>query len=506
LYRSIFKLLHALTRQNALTPLLNKIPGVYSSVQELVSSVYELLQDCSDDEQEVSSDDQENTHDGPKLVISSPYELAAKERESTYSLVEETLVSRSAKPGYVEIPKEVNLQLLVKATVVAVNSAIERTNAISDGANKDDKNSDETCVEGSVLGAKLDPEIQFEEDVNRFYEATMHVEQFKNQTLYEQDGNLHHHYRTQIEEDINGKVSKTRARRLNRELKALKKSLPLHFSSSIFLRVDPKRPFVLQALVTGPVRTPYESGCFLFDIYIPTGFPNEPPKVNLMTTGNGTVRFNPNLYNNGKVCLSLLGTWRGGASGSEQWQKTSSIYQVLVSIQSLILGSEYPYFNEPGVEAQWGTEQGELQKRIHSNGGYERLRVATTQHAILGMLLSPPAGFEQVIEKHFLVKRHVILNTLQQWLHEAAASDSKGHFRALSKCAQELRKELAKLGPSYIDELVKVRDAKKTVDRMLAGEKATHGDKDKSCEASLDSTSKSIQLSIEKKDSEKRDN
>lgn len=31
-------------------------------------------------------------------------------------------------------------------------------------------------------------------------------------------------------------------------------------------------------------------------------------KVNLQTTGNGTVRFNPNLYNCGKVCLSLLGT------------------------------------------------------------------------------------------------------------------------------------------------------------------------------------------------------
>lgn len=31
----------------------------------------------------------------------------------------------------------------------------------------------------------------------------------------------------------------------------------------------------------------------------------------LATTGGGKVRFNPNLYNNGKVCLSLLGTWSG---------------------------------------------------------------------------------------------------------------------------------------------------------------------------------------------------
>jgi len=29
----------------------------------------------------------------------------------------------------------------------------------------------------------------------------------------------------------------------------------------------------------------------------------------LMTTGGGTCRFNPNFYANGKVCLSILGTW-----------------------------------------------------------------------------------------------------------------------------------------------------------------------------------------------------
>jgi baculoviral IAP repeat-containing protein 6 len=36
-------------------------------------------------------------------------------------------------------------------------------------------------------------------------------------------------------------------------------------------------------------------------------------QVNLIAqcTGGGAVRFNPNLYNCGKVCLSLLGTWTG---------------------------------------------------------------------------------------------------------------------------------------------------------------------------------------------------
>jgi hypothetical protein len=34
-------------------------------------------------------------------------------------------------------------------------------------------------------------------------------------------------------------------------------------------------------------------------------------KCDRVTTDNGRVRFNPNLYANGKVCLSILGTWSG---------------------------------------------------------------------------------------------------------------------------------------------------------------------------------------------------
>jgi hypothetical protein len=70
----------------------------------------------------------------------------------------------------------------------------------------------------------------------------------------------------------------------------------------------------------------------------------QPPKVNLKTTGAGTVRFNPNLYDSGKVCLSLLGTWRG--EQGESWNAdTSTFLQVAVSIQALIFVPQ-PYFNE----------------------------------------------------------------------------------------------------------------------------------------------------------------
>ena len=72
---------------------------------------------------------------------------------------------------------------------------------------------------------------------------------------------------------------------------------------------------------------------------------------------SGGLRVNPNLYVDGKVCLSLLNTWTG--RGNEVWDpSSSSILQVLVSLQGLVL-NEKPYFNEAGYEKQVGTVEGE---------------------------------------------------------------------------------------------------------------------------------------------------
>lgn len=69
--------------------------------------------------------------------------------------------------------------------------------------------------------------------------------------------------------------------------------------------------FCRKIMIAGPEGTPYSDGLFEFDCFIPLEYPKVPPLMLLRTTGGGTVRFNPNLYNCGKVCLSLLGTWAG---------------------------------------------------------------------------------------------------------------------------------------------------------------------------------------------------
>ena len=56
-------------------------------------------------------------------------------------------------------------------------------------------------------------------------------------------------------------------------------------------------------LRTGPKDTPYICGVYVFDVYAPPSYPEVPPIVKIVTTGNGTVRFNPNLYSDGDVLL-----------------------------------------------------------------------------------------------------------------------------------------------------------------------------------------------------------
>ena len=114
-------------------------------------------------------------------------------------------------------------------------------------------------------------------------------------------------------------------KRIMQEIARLQASLP----DGIFVRYASSRPDKMKVLIIGPRDTPYENGLFEFDLYCDSSFPSLPPKMLLRTTGGGKVRFNPNLYNTGMVCLSLLGTWAG-----EPWTAKSTLLQILVSIQA----------------------------------------------------------------------------------------------------------------------------------------------------------------------------
>lgn len=71
--------------------------------------------------------------------------------------------------------------------------------------------------------------------------------------------------------------------------------LAIFWDSSILVRTDESSMDLMRAYILGPPGTPYEGGWFGFDIKLTGAYPDEPPKVQFITTGGGDCRFNPNL-------------------------------------------------------------------------------------------------------------------------------------------------------------------------------------------------------------------
>ena len=101
-----------------------------------------------------------------------------------------------------------------------------------------------------------------------------------------------------------------KSRRITMEIPKFADYLPCEHTNSIFVRVNEAHNNSMNILISGSSGTPYAHGLYHFEMFCDDGFPISPPKMQLLT-GNGKVRFNPNLYMNGYICLSLLGTWPG---------------------------------------------------------------------------------------------------------------------------------------------------------------------------------------------------
>ena len=109
-----------------------------------------------------------------------------------------------------------------------------------------------------------------------------------------------------------------------------------------------------------------------------------------------------------KVCLSLLGTWSGRTS--EQWQESSTVLQVLVSILGLVL-VEKPYYNEAGYERHQGSAEGEQNAKVYNESAF-LLSCQTYMH----LLRRPPAGFDGLIKWHFKARGGAILRACDAYL------------------------------------------------------------------------------------------
>ena len=133
-------------------------------------------------------------------------------------------------------------------------------------------------------------------------------------------------------------ITKDTIKRLINDIKDLRKS-PLE-SEGIYYKHDESNMLLGYAYICGPKDSMYFGGNYFYKFEFPYDYPHRPPTVTFMTS-NGRTRFHPNMYKSGKICLSILNTWKG-----DQWTGCQSIRSVLLTILSVL--DNKPLLHEPG--------------------------------------------------------------------------------------------------------------------------------------------------------------
>jgi len=93
--------------------------------------------------------------------------------------------------------------------------------------------------------------------------------------------------------------------------------------------------FEWEALISGPEGTPFDGGVFVTRLTFPRDYPLSPPKMRFISE-----IFHPNIYADGRVCISILHAPgddpMGYESSSERWSPVQSIEKILLSVVSML--------------------------------------------------------------------------------------------------------------------------------------------------------------------------
>ncbi|KAK3122891.1 hypothetical protein QOZ80_8AG0619860 [Eleusine coracana subsp. coracana] len=258
-----------------------------------------------------------------------------------------------------------------------------------------------------------------------------------------------HHYLDTKELEGTAGGSRMWTKRVQKEWKILKNDLP---AGTIYVRAFEDRMDLLRATMVGACGTPYHDGLFFFDLHLPSSYPDSPPQVSYRSFG---LRVNPNIYESGTVCLSLLNTF--GGDGTELWSpESSTLLQVLVSIQGLVLTAQ-PYYNKAGYAIQAGTPVGHRNELPYNENAY-----LLTLQTLLHLLRRPPSGFEDLVRDHFRRRGRYVLRACHAYLEgeclvgtlDAEANATEASLER--PCSAGFRLALANIVPRISEALIDI--------------------------------------------------
>tara|TARA_R110002074_G_scaffold42063_4_gene110969 strand:+ start:326 stop:1066 length:741 start_codon:yes stop_codon:yes gene_type:complete len=193
-------------------------------------------------------------------------------------------------------------------------------------------------------------------------------------------------------------ISSTTVKRIISDIKQI--TLNPLTKDGIYYKHDESNMLSGYALIIGPKDTPYEYGNFLFKFDFPENYPYSPPRVTYYTN-DGKTRFNPNLYRNGKVCISLLNTWKG-----EQWTGCQTISSILLVLCTLL--NDKPLLNEPGI-----TEKHKDHEAYNKIIKYKTIEIAISKMLIKNTIPEMFYIFYEDIVENFIKNFNYIIDDIK---------------------------------------------------------------------------------------------
>jgi ubiquitin-conjugating enzyme E2 G1 len=127
---------------------------------------------------------------------------------------------------------------------------------------------------------------------------------------------------------------------------------------------DDANLFDWEILIMGPDGTLYEGGFFKAKLVFPADFPNMPPTMTFISE-----MWHPNVYEDGKVCISILhppgeDAMNAQETADERWRPILGVEQILISVISMLSdpNDESPANLDAAV--QWRNDRTAFKKKV----------------------------------------------------------------------------------------------------------------------------------------------
>ncbi|EME30786.1 ubiquitin-conjugating enzyme E2 [Galdieria sulphuraria] len=147
---------------------------------------------------------------------------------------------------------------------------------------------------------------------------------------------------------------------LMKQLKELNRNPDCGFSAGL---VDETNPFEWQVILSGPPDTLYEGGVFKARLVFPPDYPVMPPTMRFTSE-----MWHPNVYQDGRVCISILhppgDDPHNYEDASERWTAVHTVESILVSVISMLASPNDESPANLDAAKEWREDQQLFKKKV----------------------------------------------------------------------------------------------------------------------------------------------